>query len=130
MKDRLRDMSVIGSVVFFIVTIPIYIYLKLYVALDNPQVEYCLPDAYIYEQLMGVWLIFPVMGIVYINALKHDFSINQIIRRGNLKRIWVNLIKDIFVTSLLAGIYSLIPLNTYTIQSINDTCKLCLLCII
>ena len=39
MKDRLRDMSVIGSVVFFIVTIPIYIYLKLYVALDNPQVE-------------------------------------------------------------------------------------------
>ncbi len=105
MKDRLRDMSVIGSVIFFMVTIPIYIYLKLYVVLDNPQVVYCLPDAYIYEQLTAVWLIFPVMGIVYINALKHDFSINQIIRRGNLKRIWINLIKDIFVTSLLAGVY-------------------------
>lgn len=69
MKDRLRDMSVIGSVIFFMVTIPIYIYLKLYVVLDNPQVVYCLPDAYIYEQLTAVWLIFPVMGIVYINAI-------------------------------------------------------------
>ena len=98
MKDRLRDISVIGSVIFFMVVIPIYIYLRLYVALDNKQVVYCLSDAYIYEQLTAVWLIFPVMGIVYINALKHDFSINQIIRRGNLKRIWVNLIKDIFVT--------------------------------
>lgn len=105
MKERIRDLSVMGSIVFFLVTVPIDIYIELTKMLYKNWVVYCLPDAYAYALNRMIWLVFPVIGIVYINMLKYDFSINQIIRRADYRKIWINLIKDTFITAFLAALY-------------------------
>lgn len=89
----------------FLILMPLYIGLVLYINMRAQGVRYCLADAYCDEEMYCKIGAIPYAAFLVVQMIKYDFLPTVVVRMKSVRMLWIRLCKKIVLNAFLLTVY-------------------------
>ena len=99
------DRVVTGLVYFFMISVPLYIWLVLSGKMSNQGINYCLSDAYCFTESCWKFYFIPLVTFIVVHMMKYNFRQAYVIRMKNIRTMWLLICARIMKLSFCVSMY-------------------------